>query len=704
MKSVFISNSIETEMEQLSLIAQDSSVQIEVSSSNSQSPTLTYRPELDGLRAIAVLSVVFYHAGFKIFQGGFVGVDIFFVLSGFLMTSIIVKELKQDRFTLLAFYERRIRRILPMLFFTIIVSFFPARRYLVTKDFIFFIDSALLSSIGLSNFLYSTTTKGYFDTNTDFIPLVHTWTLAVEEQFYLIIPVLFLTLWKLGLNFVLITLSVISLISFALTFHTSNEILNFYMLYTRFWELAIGSFIVFARKQNKSEIISFVGQASILTAVFGFDESMSNPSYFTLLPTVGTALFILYTDNNHSITGRVLSKEPFIHIGLVSYSAYLIHQPLFAFSRLQSLKPLDSFTFIFLILIVFGLSFVTWKFVESPFRNKKNISFQAIISLIAVYFIVFAFYSTQSLLSIEKDSNFMPEQQPILNNNTSVKLTMNNTVNTNKSLTNLDNTNKTVPNRVYTQLPNEKLFWYTTDKEADDRCHTGHNTANPVPNICRIGMDKISRPIYFLFGDSFAKALETAFTEHDAPGMYASFNGISCSSILNPSGDMGGHRPICQSLRKAVYEFIKNETSIKVLFIASRWSLWRDYIAANINYTVNAYAALGVRVVIVQQPSEQSNHPLQVYKNLLNSGQLTDENLRKNSATRKSWNDLIRDTEAIFKNYVHLRLFTYICIQDLLCDDEFCTIGTGTTPIWFDNTHLTTSAARLLKKRLISQI
>jgi peptidoglycan/LPS O-acetylase OafA/YrhL len=213
---------------------------------------LKYRPELDGLRSIAILSVVFYHAGFTLLRGGFVGVDVFFVMSGYLMTTIIKNETESSVFTLKRFYERRARRIPPMLFFTLLVSYIPAQKYMIGKEFLFFSKSAFYSSIGISNILYSSTTRGYFDTTSHLLPLVHTWTLGVEEQFYVIIPLLFIVFWRFRKTAVFGVILTLAFISFYLTFAVMNRIQSFYMLYTRFWELAIGSLIVFLPQQKKS--------------------------------------------------------------------------------------------------------------------------------------------------------------------------------------------------------------------------------------------------------------------------------------------------------------------------------------------------------------------------------------------------------------------------------------------------------------------
>jgi peptidoglycan/LPS O-acetylase OafA/YrhL len=197
--------------------------------------TVNYRAELDGVRAIAILSVMCYHAGFSIFKGGYVGVDVFFVLSGFLMSSIILRESEENIFTLRAFFERRARRIIPMLTVTLLVSYIPAYVFRVDdKFFTFFTKSAFYSSIALSNIFYANTTRGYFDTSSDLIPLIHTWTLGVEEQFYFIIPLIFILFWRLGKKFVCFVIFVMAIGSFFYAVVTSNPIEKFYMLHTRY--------------------------------------------------------------------------------------------------------------------------------------------------------------------------------------------------------------------------------------------------------------------------------------------------------------------------------------------------------------------------------------------------------------------------------------------------------------------------------------
>jgi peptidoglycan/LPS O-acetylase OafA/YrhL len=380
---------------------------------NQFSSKLKYRPELDGLRAIAVISVILFHAGFEVFKGGFVGVDMFFVLSGYLMTSIIQRETKAQSFTIQNFYERRARRILPMLLFTISISYLPAAFYMTDSEYTFFTKSAFYSSIGVANIFYSTTTKGYFDTSTDLIPLIHTWTLGVEEQFYVIIPLIFLIFGPFGEKMIISVLYLFTILSFFSTFLTANTILSYYLLHTRFWELAIGSLAAFLPTQYKSEYLSIVGFGMILISIFKFDESFTNPSYFTLVPTVGTALLILFSEG--TILAGVLSHRIPVTIGLISYSAYLIHQPLFAFSRISTLDLVGTRQLLFLIFLTFSLAYFSWRIIENPFRDRKMTTIRTILLCFAFSFGLFSYFflATNTDLNRKERSHFTSnETQP----------------------------------------------------------------------------------------------------------------------------------------------------------------------------------------------------------------------------------------------------------------------------------------------------
>jgi peptidoglycan/LPS O-acetylase OafA/YrhL len=488
--------------------------------------SIKHRPELDGLRAIAVLAVIFYHAGFGLVKGGFVGVDVFFVLSGYLITTIILKEHEWAEFTLFKFYERRIRRILPMLFLTILVCYLTAYFVCTEKEFIYFAKSALLASLGLSNFLFAAE-KPYFDNETDHSPLVHTWTLAVEEQFYVIVPLVFMLLYRFGKRTVLAVIVLIAFASFILTFVDFDLNFKFYMLSTRFWELAVGSITSFLPVRNNSyifsNVFSFTGITFILIAVFSFNESMPNPSYFTLIPTIGTSLVIIFARNESNIIVRLLSLKPVVWIGLISYSVYLIHQPVFAFYRLRNLNGLDNnFECLQLIILILAFSRFTWSFVENPFRKRDQISLQVIFACTFVYFLLTRIDFVSIL--IRKDLTFRPKFELVSRRDDEKSI-----------LSNIVYTNTSIPgDYVFTKMPSDDQFEFGLNTAIGEQCYTHHayGSAHTQPQLCRVGRDNSSSPVYFLFGDSLAMALVNIFRQLDTPGMFAAHRGGSCKPML----------------------------------------------------------------------------------------------------------------------------------------------------------------------------
>jgi peptidoglycan/LPS O-acetylase OafA/YrhL len=356
---------------------------------------MRYRPEIDGLRAIAVAAVILFHAGFALFSGGFVGVDVFFVISGFLITSIIVEELKTGRFSVLRFYERRARRILPALF-TVMAACVPfAYRLLSPDDLKDFAQSLAAICLFASNVLFWGE-SGYFDTQAELKPLLHTWSLAVEEQFYVVFPLLLLAAWRLGRG---VLLSLIGAIAVVSLFISVDEVRNFpsaafYLLPSRAWQLLVGALASFVADRWQAadvrqpavrlagEAVGWGGMAMIILALFLFDERTPFPGLNAALPTIGTALVLLCASDRTSV-GRMLAWRPLVGLGLISYSAYLWHQPLFAFTKHALLADLPTDLAIVLCAATIVLACLSWRFVEQPFRDRSLISRGAVFALSA---------------------------------------------------------------------------------------------------------------------------------------------------------------------------------------------------------------------------------------------------------------------------------------------------------------------------------
>lgn len=343
---------------------------------------MKYRAEIDGLRALAVVPVILFHAGFEFFSGGFVGVDVFFVISGYLITTILIDDIEKNRFSLVNFYERRARRILPVLFFVMFVCMPFAWMWMLPSQMKDFSQSLIAVSFFASNILFWRE-SGYFDAAAEEKPLLHTWSLAVEEQYYVLFPIFLFFAWRFGKNKVFWMLAVFSAFSLALSEWgwRNNETANFYLAPTRAWELFSGSiaaFIVQKRGVQTNNILSLLGLAAIIFAIFAYDESTPFPSVYALVPVIGVLLLIFYGDKK-TLAAKLLSTKVFVGIGLISYSAYLWHQPLFAFARIKVLEPSEAlFSVLAILSIIFA--YLSWRYIEQPFRNKEIFARKQIFS------------------------------------------------------------------------------------------------------------------------------------------------------------------------------------------------------------------------------------------------------------------------------------------------------------------------------------
>jgi len=352
-----------------------------------------YRPEVDGLRALAVLPVILFHAGLPGFAGGFVGVDVFFVISGFLITSIIAAELDTGGFSVVRFYERRARRILPALFLVLAVCLPFAWAWMLPRDLGAFADS-LAATTGFASNLLFWRSADYFDSAAELKPLLHTWSLAVEEQYYLLFPPLLLLLWRLPRRLRLAALAALGLASFGLAQWASGAAptANFYLLPTRGWELLIGSLLALAGpaltaplqgSRPLAEAGGVLGLALLAFAVLAFDRHTPFPGAWALVPTAGAALLIVCA-TPATVAGRLLGWRPLVFVGLLSYSAYLWHQPMLALARHRSLEPPGHALLAAVALASLGLAWASWRWVERPFRRPGALDRRQVFGFAAV--------------------------------------------------------------------------------------------------------------------------------------------------------------------------------------------------------------------------------------------------------------------------------------------------------------------------------
>lgn len=327
--------------------------------------------------------MILYHAEVDRFSGGYVGVDVFFVISGYLITSILMVDLRDKNFSLKSFYERRARRILPALFAMMLATIPFAWMWLPSDEMKDFAQSLVATTLFSSNILFWQE-SGYFGTDSELKPLLHTWSLGVEEQFYIVFPILMMAIWRFGSKFIATTFLLLAAASLSASQWAVSvaPVAGFYLLPTRFWELALGAlaalFLVrFGQATGTRltrEVAGWLGLALIAFAVFTFDEATPFPGLFALIPTVGALLIVLFAREG-TLAAKLLSSKILVKVGLLSYSAYLLHNPIFAFAKRFAPSGLDSGATILLIALTGFLAFISWRFIEIPFQNRQATPF-----------------------------------------------------------------------------------------------------------------------------------------------------------------------------------------------------------------------------------------------------------------------------------------------------------------------------------------
>ena len=344
---------------------------------------MNYRPDIDGLRAISVIAVIIFHSGFSFLSGGFVGVDIFFVISGYLITGLVYKEVTAGTFSYRNFYKRRIARLLPALLITLLLVLLFGFLFYNNREFDNLGKELFFSALGGANILFAQGTN-YFAQDGSVKPLIHLWSLGVEEQFYLIWPTTLVLLAFLKLRQTLLIIIILFFISLFMAAASVEEeaIKTYFLPQYRAFELILGAFVALATTttfykklivttaQYQKEIISYIGLLLIIAPMFFLNEKSTFPGYNTLYPIIGAALIIAFSEKT-SIS-KILSLYPFVFIGLISYPLYLYHQPILSFISFFNLTSNKYIIIASVLLISISLAWLTYKYIEKPIRRSAH--------------------------------------------------------------------------------------------------------------------------------------------------------------------------------------------------------------------------------------------------------------------------------------------------------------------------------------------
>lgn len=628
-----------------------------------------YRSDIDGLRAVAVLSVLVFHAFPGRFQGGFIGVDVFFVISGFLISHIILAGIEKNKFSLIGFYSRRVRRIFPALAVVLLTVYSFGWFVLLSAEYEQLGIHILGGAAFISNFVLWSG-DGYFDITAKSKPLLHLWSLAVEEQFYIVWPLLLIVLTRSRLN-ALAAMSLFAVSSFLLNTYVSGSdpVAAFYSPQTRIWELLVGAilarlthdhpnfpkkatFDLFSRGGRLNlcliDLQSVVGLGMIAAAFFTLNQESQYPGWWALLPTIGTAVLIL-AGKKAWINRIFLSNRIMVWFGLISYPLYLWHWPIFSFANImESAGPSRQFR-VAAILISIVLAWATWKFIELPMRYGQHAGKKTILLLVSITLIGYLGYDTYRRDGIE--SRF--------------------------------------PEIV------KDLIDYRYDFESDYRagtCLLGAEQRYTAFDRCKSNSVKPIDSSILLWGDSHAA--------HLYPGFLSTFGSdfeiIQRTASLCPPilGLEVKARPNCKEINDFVFELVKTKRPSRVVLASNWWvSDWRG-----IKRTISALQRIGVREIDLIGAIPQWHHPLP--RQLLLNFQ-KDKLHRVPYRIELSLIPKYRKLDRKMSDYAKSVGINFISLTSILCSETDCLARLGhtgeTLTVW-DQGHLTAYGSRFVVK------
>lgn len=638
--------------------------------------SVQYRAEIDGLRALAVLSVLLFHAGFDFIPGGFLGVDVFFVISGFLITSIIRREINENQFSLLHFYERRARRILPALFAMCFGSFVLGWHILLPNAFKNFAQDLISINLFVSNIHFWLKSADYFAPAVELSPLLHSWSLSVEEQFYVFFPLLMLLFKRVRRGYGIWVIAGLSAISFALTqLNLSNDPnAAFYLTPTRTWELGIGCLIAHIPRNGKvhgsriiAELGTGLGISGLVISFLFFSEETRHPGYSTLLPVMGTAFIILFIRPGLTAT-NILSIAPLRAVGLISYSLYLWHQPVFAFARVQHAAPLDITQKIVLLLLSFSLAFISWRWVEKPFRKSDFLNRKTLISISGI---TAACSIALAFLVLVNDG-------------------------------------------IYQRLtPNAQMVLRYGEKDVSfwNKCNGKRENLISPTNACQFLQEKPAN--IAIWGDSHSTAIAQAFgslaAEKGENTIEFSFS--DCRPSDFPAMDK--RLSECQRFNQTTLNWLLDAKDVQSVIIAARWVL--TYPSSGheekgkksirvLKKNIENLIAKGKRVALIYSIPETEVDVLQILTHKAQYGLIVPKHMTTSFDHFKEKTNtahIVLDAIGTFPGL--LRIYP----EDVFCNSMIegtCIVSEGLRPYYFDHDHLNRIGAQKLAEHIWAEL
>ncbi len=617
-----------------------------------------YRRDIDGLRAVAIITVIAFHSGWTLFRTGFVGVDVFFVISGYLIGSMILDDVRAGRFSLAGFYERRVRRIFPALAVMLFGASLLASLYLLPGELEQFGKSLVAATFSFSNLYFAYALNGYFSPSGLSVPLLHTWSLAIEEQFYLFLPLFVLLVYRLKPRLLWPAVGLAALASFALSLHDglSGVMDDFYLPHVRAWELLLGTLVAcpHLRLPNSAalrEALGLLGLGLIIAAVFLPLHGQQFPGYAAALPCGGTALAILAGREGETLVTRLICRGPVLVIGRISYSLYLWHWPIFSFMKLSAHFPHDqnvTATRLAAVGVTLIIGYLSWRFVENPFRygprrpSRRLLFGEAAATAGLLAILGIAANSLQGL-----PGRFGPDALAMAQ-------------------------------------------WNELHAKADLNFRTGtcflnHGAVLPALEKGGCLRSDPTRPNYLLLGDSYAAALWAGLA-----GEFKEINFMQATAAAcTPLATWDSSSDTCTGLRAYIYgDYLLHHKPDRLVVTAR----WLDSDRPDLARILDWARQHGIRVIVIG-PVVRYDDDLP--RLLALSIQYRDPGLV--DAHHTNLERLDADLRAITERGGG----QYVSLLDVLCKNDVCDkYGADGVPLEFDIGHLTLEGARLAARRL----